>query len=442
MTEADPTVDPSLTSWLPVDPDSDFPIQNLPLGVFRRNTEPPRVGTRVGGHVVDLAVLAREGFLNGVPAATDVFAAPSLNGFLALGRPAWRSLRERLSGLLRQGAADAGAVGERAVLSATDAHILLPVEAGDYVDFYSSLEHATNLGRILRPGSPDLAPNWRYLPVGYHGRAGSLVASGTPVRRPLGQLPGPEAGSPPSFGPTRRLDFELEVGFVTGPSNERGRPIPPPRAREHVFGLVLVNDWSARDIQRWEYVPLGPFLGKSFATTVSPWVVSLDALEPFRVPGPVQDPPPLDHLRLDEPWAFDIDLEVELRPSAGPDAGAVVSRSNHRHLYWSLAQQLAHVTSNGATVRPGDLCASGTISGPEPGSFGSLMELTWGGTRPVRLPDGSERTFLEDGDAVILRGHAGGGGRPRIGFGEAAGTVIPAEVEGTAPAAHAARSAG
>jgi fumarylacetoacetase len=291
----------------------------------------------------------------------------------------------------------------------------LPLAVGDYVDFYSSLEHATNLGRMFRPDAEPLLPNWRHLPVGYHGRASSVVVSGTPVRRPRGQLPPAEPGGAPSFGPTQRLDIELELGFVTGPGNALGTSIPTSAAAQHVFGFVLVNDWSARDIQRWEYVPLGPFLGKSFATSISPWVVPLAALEPFRVPAPAQDPEPLEYLRTEGDWGLDIELEVEL-------GGTVISRTNARGLYWTFPQQLAHATVNGTNTRPGDLYASGTISGAEPDSRGSLIELTWGGRDPVRLADGSERTFLEDGDTVTLRGRAG----DTVSFGEVTGTISPA----------------
>jgi len=288
----------------------------------------------------------------------------------------------------------------------------LPLATGDYVDFYSSLEHATNLGRLFRPDAEPLLPNWRHLPVGYHGRASSIVVSGTPICRPRGQLP---TDGVPAFGPSRRLDIELELGFVTGLGNELGHPIPTSAAAEHVFGFVLVNDWSARDIQRWEYQPLGPFLGKSFATSISPWVVPLDALEPFRVPAPPQDPEPLEYLRTEGDWGLDIELEIELN-------GSVISRTNARGLYWTVPQQLAHVTVNGANVRPGDLYASGTISGPEPGSRGSLIELTWGGRDPIRLPDGSERTFLQDGDTVVLRGWCGD---RQVSLGEVVGTIVP-----------------
>lgn len=424
----DPTLDPGLSSWVPVPEGSDFPVQNLPFGVFSRGDDPPRVGVAIGRHAVDLTEIAGEGLLDGVRGLrAEVFASPALNGFLALGRPAWREVRERLSGLLAETdrrIRDVGGLAERALVPLDEATMHLPFQVGDYVDFYSSLEHAANLGRMLRPDADPLLPNWRHLPVGYHGRSATVVPSGTPIVRPHGQTKG-DPDPAPAWGPSRMLDFELEVGFVTGPGNRLGEPIPVARASEHVFGLVLVNDWSARDIQRWEYQPLGPFLGKSFATSISPWVVTLDALEPYRVPGPPQEPEPLPYLRTDEPWGLDVTLEVGLA-SARMDRPAVLSRTSMRDLYWTIPQQLAHAASNGAVIRPGDLFASGTISGPTPDSLGSMMELSWRGTRPVELPDGSARTFLEDGDSVVMRGWCEAPGRPRLGFGEVRGEIHPA----------------
>src|SRR5919109_793691 len=291
----------------------------------------------------------------------------------------------------------------------------LPVAIGDYVDFYSSIHHASNLGRIFRPDTEPLLPNWRHLPVGYHGRASSVVVSGTPVRRPRGQLPPAEPGGAPRFGPTDQLDIEVELGFITGPGNALGTSIPAAAAAEHVFGFVLVNDWSARDIQRWEYQPLGPFLGKSFATSISPWIVPLEALEPFRVPAPRQEPEPLPYLRAEGDWGLDVEFEVELD-------GTVISRTNARDLYWTFPQMLAHATVNGTNVQPGDLYASGTISGAQPGSHGSMLELTWGGRDPLLHADGRERAFLHDGDTVVLPGRCG----DHISFGEVRGTILPA----------------
>ena len=386
-----------------------FGLDNLPYGVVQRGGEPPRPAVRVGDRALVLDQIARRGLLD-VPAG--VFTGPVLNPFLALGREAWSATRARLVELIEGGDA------EDALVPLSDVEVRLPVAIGDYVDFYSSIEHATNLGRMFRPDAEPLLPNWRHLPVGYHGRASSVVVSGTPVRRPRGQLPPAEPGGAPGFGPTRRLDIELELGFVTGPGNALGTSIAAADAREHIFGFVLVNDWSARDVQRWEYQPLGPFLGKSFATSISPWIVPLEALEPFRVAAPPQDPEPLPYLRTDEDWALDIDLEVALVPAGGA-AETVISRTNARGLYWTAAQQLAHATVNGTNVRPGDLYASGTISGAEPGTYGSLIELTWGGRDPLRLDGGAERTFLEDGDTVILRGAAGG----RVSLGEVTATI-------------------
>ncbi len=301
----------------------------------------------------------------------------------------------------------------------------VPMEIGDYVDFYSSIEHATNLGRLFRPNAEALLPNWRWIPVGYHGRSSTIVIDGTPVRRPSGQRKPADAPAP-QFGPSRRLDIELEMGFVTGPGNELGDPIDVGDAREHIFGLVLVNDWSARDIQAWEYQPLGPFFGKSFATTISPWVVTLEALEPFRVEGPHQDPQPLEYLRTGEPWAYEIQLAVELQTARMREQGVppeAISQTTFRNMYWNVAQQLAHATVNGAIARPGDLFASGTISGAAQGTQGSLIELTWNGERPLELPNGEKRAFLEDGDEITLRGWCEKPGARRIGFGAARGRI-------------------
>jgi fumarylacetoacetase len=364
------------------------------FGVFSVGGDAPRVGFRVGQGILDLARSGRG----------DMFAGPSLNPFLALGRPVWESVLKRVLKRV-EGGAD--------VIPLEEATVHLPFDVGDYVDFYSSLEHATNLGRLFRPDAEPLLANWRHLPVGYHGRAGTVVVSGTPVLRPCGQAKAQE-DPVPSFGPSRRLDFELEVGFVVGVGSRLGEPVPTPSFRDHIFGVVLVNDWSARDIQSWEYQPLGPFLGKSFATSISAWVTPLALLEDRFVPGPSQEPKPLPYLRVPGAWGLDAELEVEL-------SGTVVSRTNARGLYWTMPQQLAHATVNGASVRTGDLFASGTISGPDPGTEGSLIELTRGGAHPIRLGDGSTRIFLEDGDEVVLRGRAG-----EVELGEVRGTILPA----------------
>jgi fumarylacetoacetase len=424
----DSTNDPGLRSFVDVPPGSHFPIQNLPYGIFRpRSGGPPRPGARIGDLVLDLSGVEETGGFERCPLLPrGTFAAADLNGFLALGRPAWREARAALSRMLRAGEprspAEAAHRG-RLLLDVADVELLLPARIGDYTDFYSSREHATNVGIMFRGKDNALMPNWVHLPVAYHGRASSVVPSGTPVRRPRGQVK-PDDAEAPLLVPTRQLDFELEVGFLVGPGNELGRPIPVAEARDHVFGLVLVNDWSARDIQRWEYQPLGPFNSKNFATTISPWIVTLEALEPFHCAGPAQDPTPLPYLRETGAGTYDIRLEVRLR-SREMAAPSTICRSNFRHLYWSIAQQLAHHTVSGCNVRPGDLMASGTISGADEGSLGSLLELAWKGTRPFSLPDGGTRAFLEDGDTVEISGWCEGDGY-RIGFGECRGTVLPA----------------
>lgn len=402
------------TSRVPVPDRSDFPLENLPYGVFDAG-DGPRIGVAIGAHVLDLPAVS-----GGLPStAAEALSAPTLNPFLALGRSAWQETRQGIIRLLSTDEFDRLPDGALHEMESVD--MRLPFEPGDYVDFYSSLEHATNLGKMFRPESEALLPNWRHLPVGYHGRASSVVVSGTAVRRPSGQLKPPNG--PPVYAPTAALDFELEVGFVTGPGNALGEPIPIERAGDHIFGLVLVNDWSARDIQRWEYQPLGPFLGKSFATSVSPWVVTLDALAPFLTAAPDQDPPPLDYLRTPENWAVDLELEVLIQ-SPGMGEPIVISSTNFSRMYWTMVQQLAHVTANGTNARPGDLYASGTVSGADPGSYGSLIELTWGGERPISLTDGTDRRFLKDGDTVTLRGWCDRPGEVRIGFGECVGTVV------------------
>ncbi|MBP6015676.1 MAG: fumarylacetoacetase [Candidatus Promineofilum sp.] len=410
---------------------SPFSIHNLPYGIFRPSTtEPARVGVAIGTWVLDLAALAAAGHFDGSTLrGSDVFAQPSLNAFMALGRPAWDEARARVQSLLAPSVDEHQPLAPRvaeALRPIDEVELLLPAAIGDYTDFYSSREHATNVGSMFRGSDQALLPNWLHLPVAYHGRAGTVFAGAADVIRPQGQMLPPGAPAP-VFGPTAELDFELEVGFFIGPGNRPGEPIPIRSAADHIFGLVLVNDWSARDIQRWEYRPLGPFLAKNFATTISPWVVPLAALEPFRRPGPRQNPPPLNYLHSDGDWAFDIQLEATLQSEAMRAAGMpplVISRTNFRHLYWNMPQQLAHHTVNGCAVRPGDLLASGTISGPTPDSCGSLLELTWGGTRPLPLPTGEMRRFLEDGDRLALAGWCQGDGY-RVGFGEVAATARP-----------------
>jgi fumarylacetoacetase len=424
----DPTTDPALRSFLPVPPESPFPIQNLPYGLLRRRgDEVTRIGVAIGDQILDLLTLGDLGFFEDLP--YDVYgclACDQLNDLLSLSRPAQTTIRATISRLLRadeptlRDDADARA---QALVPMGDAQMLLPALIGDYTDFYSSREHATNVGRMLRGEDNALMPNWLHLPVAYHGRASSVVVSGTDLHRPMGQTKADDAPAP-TFGPSRTLDFELEMGFLIGPGNELGQPIPISEAADHVFGMALVNDWSARDIQKWEYQPLGPFLAKNFGTSISPWVVTLDALAPFRVAGPPQVPPPLAYLQSVGDWAYDIHLEVSLQTQR-MDRPHVICRSNAKHLYWNVCQQVAHHTVNGCDLRPGDLLATGTISGPTPDSYGSMLELAWKGTKPLALPNGETRTFLQDGDRVTMTGWCQGPGY-RVGFGEVTGRVLPA----------------
>ena len=416
-----------LTSWVAVPADSDFPIQNLPFGIFSTSERTKRVGVAIGDQIVDLKALHMLGYLENLPFTLADFEAPVLNAMIARGKQATRELRSRLQKLLDASRPDLRDkehhVGQ-ILVPQSEAAMHLPVEIGDYTDFYSSEDHARNVGKMFRDPENALLPNWKHLPVGYHGRASSIVVSGTPLKRPHGQMR-PDPAAPPTFGPSRLLDFELEMAFITYPGKPLGDPIPMAEAEDYIFGLTLFNDWSARDIQAWEYVPLGPFLGKNFGSTMSPWVVTLDALEPYRIPGPDQvDPPVLPYLQVATPGHFDVDLAVEIVPESG--AGAVVCRSNLKHMYWNMAQQLTHHTVNGCNVRGGDVMASGTISGPEPGSFGSMLEISWRGSKPFAMPDGSERKFIQDGDTVRLTGCASAPGKPRIGFGSAEGLILPA----------------
>jgi fumarylacetoacetase len=379
-----------------------FGLDNLPYGVFVAGSGAPRVGVRVADSVIDLAAVLRD----------EVFAVPALNPFMAEGPARWAAARERITELITSGAVPAGAI-----YPVRNVELRLPFEVADYVDFYASEHHASNLGRLFRPNAEPLMPNWKHLPVGYHGRAGTVVVSGTGIIRPSGQRKGRDDPAP-VFGPSVRLDIEAELGFVVGVGSTLGTPVLTGAFGQHVFGAVLVNDWSARDLQAWEYVPLGPHLGKSFATSVSPWVVPLAALQAARVPLPGQDPAPLPYLRETEDWGLDIDLAVEWN-------GEVVSRPPYRSMYWSPAQMLAHLTVNGASTRTGDLFASGTISGPDRAQRGALIELTWGGAEPVTV-NGEPRTFLQDGDAVTITATAPGASGARIGFGEVTATILPA----------------
>ena len=399
-----------------VQPDSDFPIQNLPYGIFSTQANPsPRVGTRLGDVVVDLSLLDDEGRFD---KKYGFFADATLNRFMASGREVWREIRQRLIKLLRE---EQASINAEALIPANEMQMHLPVSIGDYTDFYASREHATNVGIMLRGKENALMPNWLHLPVGYHGRASSVIVSGADVTRPCGQVKRKDA--PLEFTASRQLDFELEMGFFVGTGNELGEPISIDDAHEHIFGMVLLNDWSARDIQAWEYQPLGPFLAKNFATSISPWVVTMDALEPFRVKSPKQEPAPLPYLASDPANGFDIQLEVTLQ-CARMDAPQIISRSNMKHLYWSIEQMLAHHTITGCNMRVGDLCGTGTISGPTEDSYGSLLELTWRGEKPIQLSGGEARTFLQDGDALTMKGYCQGDGY-RIGFGEVSGRIVP-----------------
>ena len=422
----DPTVDPAVRSFLPVAPDSHFPLQNLPYGVFSPTPAAGRrIATRVGDWIVDLAVIEDAGLLADAGLPRGIFSHPVLNPFMDVRPEQRRAVRRLLHGLLRADEPtlrDDAVLRGRALLPAEGVVMHLPVLTRDYTDFYSSREHATNVGIMFRGKENALMPNWLHLPVGYHGRASSIVVSGTPVVRPCGQTL-PAEGENPVFGPSRLLDFELEMGFFVSGGTRLGEPVGADAALDHVFGLVLVNDWSARDIQKWEYQPLGPFNAKNFATSISPWVVTLDALAPFRCPAPPQDPAPLDYLREADRHTYDVNLEVAVRAD-GAGEGLRVCASNFRHLYWTMAQQLAHHTVTGCNLSTGDLLASGTISGPDKGSFGSLLEITWRGTEAVTLPGGEQRRFLADGDTVTMRGWCQGDGY-RVGFGEVAGTVLP-----------------
>jgi fumarylacetoacetase len=415
-------------SFIEVKTDSHFPIQNLPYGVFRpKNGGSPRVGVAIGDYVLDLSIIDASGLLN-IPElqGKEVFKQSTLNEFMSMNRKVWGSVRTRLQTLLRSDEPilrDQFVLRDQAFYQQKDVEMLLPVEIGDYTDFYASKEHAMNVGMMFRGKENALMPNWLNLPVGYHGRASSIVISGTDIRRPLGQMETPESETP-IFGPCLRFDFELEMGCLIGPGNKLGKSIPVDEAEDHIFGLVLVNDWSARDIQAWEYQPLGPFLGKNFATSISPWVVSIEALEPFRVNGPTPEVEQLPYLQQSRKGSFDIELAVNLR-GGNMEYPQRICQSNFRHLYWSMAQQIAHHTVGGCNLRTGDLLASGTISGSTPESRGSLLELTWGGSEPILMNNGEQRKWLEDGDELTLTAWCQGNGY-RIGFGEVTGCILPA----------------
>jgi len=426
----------ALKSFIDVPSDSHFPLENLPFGVFKPRDGSARIGVALGEYVVDLSALEQAGHFRDLLATgrvrpTDgpnrqLFARDSLNEFLTLGRPAWRKVRETLQNLLSTETAtlrDDAKLRERVLHRQSDVVMQLPAKIGNYTDFYSSYHHAHNVGTMLRGPENALMPNWKWLPVAYHGRASSVVVSGTKVRRPQGQIKPPDAVAP-LFSPTKSLDYELEMAFLIGPGNSLGEPVPIDRALDHIFGFVLMNDWSARDIQAWEYQPLGPFLAKNFCTSISPWVVMLEALEPFRRPLPRQDPEPLPYLRAKNDFTFDIQLEAKLQTTT-MKTPHTITRTNFQNLYWSVSQQLAHHAVGGCNLQPGDLLASGTISGESEESRGCMLELTWRGANPLKLPNGETRKWLEDGDTLTISGW-GQGDDYRVGFGEVNGRIVPA----------------
>jgi len=418
--------DPTLVSWIPVNKDSDFPIQNIPFGIYRIKKGQPRPATRIGNTVIDLSVLADFGYFDDLELEDlGCFYSDSLNELIGRGKPFWSQLRNHLSGLFNvqnKTLQHHEEAKNMSMFAVDEVEMMMPVKVGDYTDFYSSIEHATNVGTMFRDPENALLPNWKHIPVGYHGRSSSIVVSGTNIHRPKGQTKADDTDVP-TFGPTKLFDFELEMAFITGQKTELGDCIPVDKAEDAIFGMVLFNDLSARDIQKWEYVPLGPFLAKNFGSVVSPWIVTLEALEPFRVPGPEQDPPVLDYLKYHGKKNFDIELQVAIKPEGGEEN--VVCNSNFKYMYWNMAQQLTHQTVNGCNINVGDMYASGTISGPTPDSYGSMLELSWKGTKPINLSDGTERKFILDNDTIIMRGHAEKNGI-RIGFGEVTTKVLPA----------------
>lgn len=398
---------------------SDFSIHNIPFGIFSTTDRSPRVGVAVGDHILDLAAVAE---LDVFDFNTAVLEKDTLNDFISLGKEITTRVRKKIQYWLKDDTSDLAGKPELFVKQ-SDARMHMPIRVGDYTDFYSSIEHATNVGKMFRDPENALLPNWKHIPVGYHGRASSIIVSGQPIHRPKGQTL-PKDADTPVFGPTQRLDFELEMGFVCGKDTNLGESVSTAEAEDYIFGLVLFNDWSARDIQKWEYVPLGPFLAKNFASSISPWIVTLEALEPFRVAGPKQEPKVLPYLEYPGNKNYDIDLEVSITPDGSEET--TVCHSNFKHMYWNMAQQLAHHTVNGCNIHVGDVMASGTISGKDENSFGSMLELAWMGTKPVKMKDGTERKFIHDGDTVTLRGYAKNGDI-RVGFGEVKTKVLPAK---------------
>jgi len=415
--------DPKLTSWVKVDKNSDFPIQYIPFGVFNtKEDSTPRVCSAIGDFVIDLHNLMNIGAFKGINLPENIFANSFINDFMALGKTITREVRNRISDILETGN-EFASLSQQFLVASDDANLLLPVKIGDYTDFYSSIEHATNLGIMFRGPENALMPNWRHLPVGYHGRASSIVVSGTDIKRPKGQML-PKDSDQPVFGPCNLLDFELEMGFVIGKATQLGDSVSTADADDYIFGLALFNDWSARDIQKWEYVPLGPFLGKNFASTIAPWIVTLDALQPFKLKGPKQEPEVLSYLQYEGEKNYDVKLEVILETPTG--AQKTLSNSNFKFMYWNMNQQLAHHTVNGCNINVGDLYASGTISGKDETSYGSMLELSKAGKIATEMPDGTTRKFILDGDTIIMKGYCKNNG-VRIGFGEAVGKILPAD---------------
>ncbi|RLD29417.1 MAG: fumarylacetoacetase [Bacteroidetes bacterium] len=415
---------PDRISWLHVGKNSDFPIQNIPFGVFLTRNDIITIGTRIGDTAIDLGALHQLGYFDEIPLTEDIFLQDTLNDFIADGRKTWRLVRNRIAEIFdsNNSTLKNNTKQKEIVLFRLDEiEMQLPVQIGDYTDFYSSKEHATNVGTMFRDPDNALLPNWLHIPVGYHGRSSSIIPSGIPVHRPQGQTL-PAGAKEPVFGPSKLVDFELEMAFITTDANDLGEPIPIQEAEEYIFGLVLFNDWSARDIQKWEYVPLGPFLSKSFASSISPWIVTLDALDPFRVESPKPIKQQLPYLQYKGKKSFDISLEAAIQPKGAKET--IVSNTNFKYMYWNMAQQLAHHTSNGCPVNSGDMMGSGTISGTTPDSYGSMLELTWRGEKPIKMKDGTERKFINDNDTVIMRGYCEKDGT-RIGFGEVKTKLLP-----------------
>ncbi|WP_395052568.1 fumarylacetoacetase [Flavobacterium sp.] len=415
---------PERKSWLNVTESSDFPIQNIPFGVFITKEDVITIGTRIGDFAIDMGALQQLNYFEGIELTDDMFMQDTLNDFISDGKKTWRLVRNRLGDIFdaeNPQLRDNAEHREIIIFKMEDVEMQLPVLIGDYTDFYSSKEHATNVGKMFRDPENALLPNWLHIPVGYHGRSSTIVPSGIPVHRPMGQTL-PNGETTPVFGPSRLVDFELETAFITTDVNVMGENVPINEAEDYIFGMVLLNDWSARDIQKWEYVPLGPFLAKNFASSISPWIITMDALEPFRAKGPSQIPTPLPYLQQKGKHTYDINLEVYLQPE-NADAN-LISKSNFKYMYWSMCQQLTHHTSNGCRVNSGDMMGSGTISGPTQDSFGSMLELTWGGKNPIKLNDGSERKFVNDNDTVIMKGYCQNS-LVRIGFGEVSSKLLP-----------------